>query len=131
MNRANRGFTLIEVLVALTVFIIGVVALYPLFTGVLPGLRDSENRLTALRLAEEKIDGIKRQGFTPSTIDTPKTAFPAPYQNYSYEIKWQDIDYDVITNAPILKKCEVIVYFPTRRGEAEEHFPFFISRKRV
>ncbi len=68
----EEGFTLIEVLFASMIFIIGVVAILELSTINLRVTRGNSSRLEAQRLAKEKLEQLSRcMGGTPSGTEKP------------------------------------------------------------
>lgn len=55
----NKSFTLIEVLAAILVIIIGVLAAYAVVQKILSYTSESSHRLTAVYLAQEEIEGVR------------------------------------------------------------------------
>lgn len=63
-RRGERGFTFIEVLVAITVLAIVAFPVAALFTSVYAGMARSGRRTAALNLCCEKIESIKAEGYS-------------------------------------------------------------------
>jgi len=64
------GFTLIEVLVAVVVFSLGIIALFGSFSLALNTSRNGRDLTTANHLAETKIEQLRLGGFDDIAIDT-------------------------------------------------------------
>jgi type IV pilus assembly protein PilV len=62
--RTNKGFTLLEVLVTLTILSIGLLGVAGLTTGVLRGNFYAKNVTTATVIAQTQIEDIQRTGYT-------------------------------------------------------------------
>jgi len=60
----NKGFTLLEILVASTVFSIGLLGMATLTTGIIKGNKFSKNMTTATTLAQDQMEDIIRAGYT-------------------------------------------------------------------
>lgn len=127
--RNNKAFTLIEVIVALTVFIIGVVSLFPFFSGGLQVLFNTEQKMTVAHLARSQMTEIEARGFHEPAIDTVRTAFPAPYDHYEYEITWTSIASDIASSSDVsLYQVALTIYWDSRSGEKNEKFITYIGR---
>lgn len=62
-KRKKDGFTLIEVLVAISILTIGLLGMAALAVGVMNGIMVSKEVTTATTLAEEKMADVRRLGF--------------------------------------------------------------------
>lgn len=84
----NKGFTLLEILVAIIVLSIGLLGMAALTGGIISGNKFSKELSTATTLAQDEMEEIRRLGYsgTPST-DTDATE-----------------DYNSITNYPSYKR---------------------------
>ncbi|MBL7205252.1 MAG: prepilin-type N-terminal cleavage/methylation domain-containing protein [Desulfobacteraceae bacterium] len=65
--RNNKGFTLIEILIAITVFSIGLLGMATLTTGIIRGNLASNNLTTATVLAQEQMEDIIRDGYAKAS----------------------------------------------------------------
>jgi prepilin-type N-terminal cleavage/methylation domain-containing protein len=129
-ERFVRGFTLIEVIIALSVFVIGIVLLFPLFSGALQMLGDIDSQTTVANLARGKMAEIEAVGFQSSPADVARTAFPDPYAAYDYQINWRPVGYDVAASAnPILFEATLTIYWQRGGAEKNQKFITFISRQ--
>lgn len=60
LRRRRSAYTLVEVLVALVVLLVGIVAIVQLFPVSLQGNKDAELRGAAALLAQQKVDELRR-----------------------------------------------------------------------
>jgi len=128
-GKERAGFTLIEVIIATTIFAIGIVSIFPLFSGSVAMLADMRARNVMSQLAGEKISGIEAQGFqeTPATIS--RTSFPDPHGSFAYQINWSPVAYDVTSPSDIvLYQATLTMYWPSRSGEKSDTFITYLSR---
>ena len=109
--RNNKAFTLIEVIVALTVFIIGVVSLFPFFSGGLQVLFNTEQKMTVAHLARSQMTEIEARGFHEPAIDTVRIAS------------------DIASSSDVsLYQVALTIYWDSRSGEKNEKFITYIGR---
>ena len=59
----KRGFSLLEILIAIVFFTVGVIAVAWLFTSGLVGSIDAENTTIAMNLAQRKMEEIRNLNF--------------------------------------------------------------------
>lgn len=128
--KKNNGFTLIEVIVALSIFIIGVVSLYPLLSQGFSLLASSDDTVLVATLARTKMAALEARGFQaiPVEVTTP-TPFPdAPgyAYTYTYEDVSNDADHWLRTN--VLSRLTFTVYWTTGAGQKEETFVTYVAR---
>ncbi len=99
----NNGFSLIEVMVSLVILAIGVLALTDLQLTVTKGNDSSNTMATALLLAEQKMETLKKASYTTIQAEPP-TAVTASGGTYSSEVI-------VTNNQPMLnvKTVQVVV----------------------
>lgn len=128
-NCRKKGFTLIEVIVALSVFIIGIVSLYPLISQGLQFLGDTSKRVVVSNLAREKMSEIETIGFDGYLNPIARTAFAAPYDAYEYTVNYTPVVYDSADpTRVVLYEVELIIYVSSRSGEKQERFLTYLSR---
>ena len=65
----DNGFTLIEVLIAIVILSVGLLGMAALTVGIIKGNRFSNDLTTATTLAQDKMEDIRREGYS----DTPAT----------------------------------------------------------
>jgi len=88
----NKAFTLLEVMLAVSILSIGLVAVVRSYTTSLHALRVSKDYLVANLLLEEKIwqkqeEKIRLGGVMPEDQDDK---FNSPFDNFSYKINFEE-----------------------------------------
>ena len=84
----DYGFTLMEVMITIVLLTVGLLGMAALTTGIINGNKHSRRLTTATTLAQEKIEDVRRLGYSnmPSAdIETTE-------------------DYDTITDCPLFKR---------------------------
>jgi len=99
----NSGFSLIEVMISLAILAIGVLALTELQVTVTKGNSSSSTVVTAVSLAEQKMETLKTAAYK-TILAEPPTAVAAPGGTYTLQVI-------VTNNQPMLnvKTVQVIV----------------------
>ncbi len=83
--RNSNGFTLIEVLVAMVILSVGLLGTAALITGIIKGNKVSNRITTATTLAQDKMEEIKRDGYSNAGDET-KASLPSPYDQYERKV---------------------------------------------
>ncbi|MDY6836475.1 MAG: prepilin-type N-terminal cleavage/methylation domain-containing protein [Thermodesulfobacteriota bacterium] len=104
----NRGFTLLEILVALMVLSIGLLGVAGLTTGIMRGNLLSSRMTTATTLAQQKMETIRLQGHsgTPMTDNTSTEDYNSIANHPSYK---RVTSIEVAKPAPGMKTVTVTV----------------------
>jgi len=91
----NRGFTLIEILVAIAILSIGLLGVAGLVGGIRRGNTTSDKITTATTLAQEQLEDIKELGYRDTvTADTTTTEYYNSITDYSEYKRVTFIDVD-------------------------------------
>jgi len=77
--RNNRGFTLLEILIATVILTIGLLGVAGLTIGTISGNLYSRNVTTATVISQDRLEDIQRDGYVNATT----TNFPAGPHNVS------------------------------------------------
>ena len=106
----NNGFTLIEVLIAMVILSVGLLGMAALITGIIKSNKVSNRITTATTLAQDKMEAIKRDGYTNAATEI-KASLPSPYDQYEREVT-------VIDPSPAvnMKTVTVTVYWESSKS---------------
>jgi prepilin-type N-terminal cleavage/methylation domain-containing protein len=97
----NRGFTLIETLLALCVFSIGIMAVMTLTSHSMTAFTDSRNKCVEINRSSLNLETLKEVGYGNTTIFTGATA--APIGTDGANLSYQD------TNNAVVMETKLIV----------------------
>ena len=106
----NSGFTLIEVLVAMVILSVGLLGTAALITGIINSNKLSNRITTATVLAQDKMEEIKRIGY--SSENEPRAVLSSPYNNYEREVTGLDVE----SPAANMKTVTVTVYWESSKS---------------
>lgn len=106
----NKGFSLIEILVAITILSVGLLGTAALITGIIRSNQVSNRVSTATTLAQDKMEDIKRLGYSNAVSET-KAFLSSPYNNYEREVT-------VVDGSPAtgMKTVTVEVYWESSKS---------------
>ena len=111
VGRPHRGgFTLLEVLIVIVLFGVGVIAVISLFSSGMAGALDSENTTIAVNLAQERMEEIRNLAYG-SVVNEDKEAVDG-FPVFQREVMVTEPE----TN---LKEVTVKVYWTYKGGETE------------
>ena len=104
--RNARGFTLIEILIAITLLAIGLLGMAGLTVGIMRGNSLSSEVTSATALAQDKMEDIKRQGYAGAA------SLAEPYNTISGYARFRrSTVVDVDTPSVGMKNVTVTVYW--------------------
>jgi len=85
-NKDNdNGFTLLEVLIAIVILTVGLLGMASLTVGIINGNKFSNDLSKATVLAQDKMEDIRRVGYT-GVSDETKAELPTPDNEYKREV---------------------------------------------
>lgn len=94
----SRGFTLLEIMVALTIMVVALLGLLRVMTMGLKGSKRAEEMTIATMLAQRKIEDT-RTGYPE--IGTTDDTFASPDNNYDWEINVIDGPTDTVREVTV------------------------------
>jgi len=134
MKFPNIGFTFLEVIIAISVLIIGIVATLQVFPLALNIEKLNQMETQAIFLAQEKIEEKISNPYQDIEVITEiEDSLPSPFEKFSRETKIIYVDSDLATTTPDLgfKKIEVTVRWrsPLRIKEKSVNLITLIAEK--
>ncbi|WP_407543697.1 type II secretion system protein (plasmid) [Deinococcus radiomollis] len=119
MNHRDQGFTLVEVIVAMLIFVIAITLVVPAFTSFLSLNSGNEKQTQAVRAAQQVLDRIRLQDPANLTTNPPAqtvTVGGYPYQvavAYCYTAAYcdsgsKDVEVEVSDNGKLLFSAETV-----------------------
>jgi prepilin-type N-terminal cleavage/methylation domain-containing protein len=124
----NKGFTIIEATVAISILLIGLLAVTQFFPFSLKIINNSQNFTTASNLAVAKIEELRSLNYDnigTGTIET-KTRLSADPSNYLYAyqrqtvVQYLDSNFNTSETDQGIKKINVTVYWYSPIGAVEK-----------
>ena len=114
--RDKKGFTLLEVMVAVVVLAFGLLAIMHLFPIGLRASKISRDTTVASLLAQAKIEELRNTGWASLSSSTTTEGY-GTITNYPQFKRVTTIDYVDVVNDPNLKKIVVEVFYKPYGGE--------------
>ena len=117
---SRKGFTLLEVLIAVMLFTIGTLIIMSLFSAALLSGVDPENTGIAMTLAQKRMEEIRNLNFDTQIIDDPKATVPG-FTGFQRSVT-------VTTPYTDLKRVTVNIYWSYKGGETITTLVTYISK---
>ena len=111
-SESGAGFTFLEVIVAISILAIGIVAILQIFPLALNIEKLNQMETQAVFLAQEKVEEEKSKAYQDIQIATEiEDSLPSPFEKFSRETRITYVDSDLVatTSDLGLKKIEVEV----------------------
>ena len=122
--KTEKGFTLLEVLVAIVLLVVGVAVLVGLFSNALIGSSDAENTTIAMNLIQGRMEEIRNLGFS-NIIPEPKVDVSG-FPGFQRKVSIDDPEGDPTVND--LKQVTVTVYWIFKGNEVNISAVTYVSR---
>ena len=106
----NKGFTLIEVLVAMVILSVGLLGTAALITGIINSNKLSNRITNATTLAQDKMEEIKRDGYS-NAANEARAFLPFPDDKYEREVTVVDA-----SPAANMRTVTVTVYWESSKS---------------
>lgn len=117
-NQKDAGFTLVEVIVAMVIMMIGVIPLLSLFGSSLNNYDRSTKTTVALNIAEEKLEVLGEEDLS-TQIGITGWEEIASSPGYEYQIEVKDVSYEVNGQEVELYTIQVKVRWDSPKGLQE------------
>jgi Tfp pilus assembly protein PilV len=105
--RDRRGLTLVEVLLAVFLIAVALIALAAAFPTAFYAVHGGRHLTTASALDQEVIEGAKRLAFTNVTATSLATLYPSPPPGYAAYTRQIQVDDLVQGGAVVMKRVTV------------------------
>ncbi|MBP8985881.1 MAG: prepilin-type N-terminal cleavage/methylation domain-containing protein [Syntrophobacterales bacterium] len=96
------GFTILEVLVAIFIFVVALLGLVSVTTSVIHGNAYSKQVTTATNLAQDLMEDLKRKGYDHSDVSAGTHNDPGDPLSGIYTRTWSVVDNNPVTNIKTL-----------------------------
>jgi len=125
-SRRGRGFTLIEVLVALSIITIALTSIYRLQSDTVRMSTDARFYTMAPMLAQEKLAQIEREGFRFAADGTGD--FGQEHPGYGWALRIEDAQPDLIKNPKHhLIRIDLVVTRDEEKSYALRTYRFYVE----
>jgi type IV pilus modification protein PilV len=94
-QKNDKGFTLIEMLIAISIFAIGFLAVASLQISAGKNNRTASEVTAAVNLASDRMERLMSASFTDALLDSDPTKNPHPDNQGKYNIQWVVTDTDL------------------------------------
>lgn len=120
----KKGFTLVEILMALAVLGIGLVGLLSVFAVGANSIRRTVEKTEACFVAQIYIEDFKRQGLTdPSALTTP--TLPTHYSDVGYTVNPNPVNITAVAGVTNLFRVDFTIQ---KNGRNVETFTTFLAQ---
>jgi prepilin-type N-terminal cleavage/methylation domain-containing protein len=124
MHRNKKGFTLLEIILALAILVIGVVGVLVIFPVGLRASKRGGDFTMATILAQRQMETIRRVGHAIyGTAHHPERTFPAPDDKFSFSVV------GTATAIANLSRVTVEIYWIDRGAVRSERFITYLARR--
>ena len=124
----NKGFSLLELIIAIAVLAVGLVGVLQIFPI---GLRASQRAgmmTKAAFLAQNKIEDVKLAGFDAITELPPKIPLSGKDGDFEWNIKIDDVNLEGIENSSEMRKVTVILTWPERNTTRSKDLITYVTK---
>ena len=126
--RDRRGLTLVEVLLAVFLIAVALIALAAAFPTAFYAVHGGRHLTTAAALDQEVIEGAKRLAFTAVTATSLATLYPSPPPGYAAYTRVIQVDDIVESGAVVMKRVTVRTNYTLYSGQSSVSMVTLIAR---
>jgi type II secretion system protein I len=120
MPSERCGFTLLEILVTLIIFTVGVMAVFELLSLALATGVDAENTAIAVNLSQQRMEEVRNLDFDTGIVNEAKSGVSG-FAGFEREVT-------VTTAQTDLKQVTVTTYWTSKANEVSVPLETYISR---
>lgn len=124
----KRGFSLLELIIAIAVLAIGLVGVLQIFPVGLRASYRSGMVTKAAFLAQNKMEEVKMAGFDAITALPPKISLAGTEGDFEWEIFIDEPDLDGLESSENLKKVTVTISWVERNRTRTKDFVTYITK---
>lgn len=129
----QKGFTLVEIVIALTVLVIGLVGVIAVIPLGQQSARDSSVITRSAIVASQKMAEVKSYKYEKIIQETPPFPLTGTTDDISWDIQIVDVlasDFDKLVTLPVqhLKKIVVTVSYKIRNKTKDDTFHSFVAQ---
>ncbi len=125
-RRANKGFTLLEVIISLVIFVMGVIAVVYLFPMGLKASKKAELISKVSILAQKKIEDTKSAGFQAIDPLGPEIPLEGTEGNLSWRLSLRDVTASG-TVEKSLREVSVTIFWTEEGKERSRSFLTYVA----
>ena len=126
--KKNRGFSLLELIIAIAVLAIGLVGVLQIFPIGLKASQRAGMMTKAAFLAQNKIEDVKLAGFDAITELPPKIPLSGRDGDFEWAIKIDEIAPEGVEASEDMRKITVTLTWPERNITRSKEFITYVTK---
>ncbi len=124
----RKGFSLLELVIAIAVLAIGLVGVLQIFPVGLRASRRAGMATKAAFLGQNKLEELKTAGFDAITELPPKIPLSGTEDEFEWEISIDEVDLDGLESDDEIRKVTVTVDWTERNKTRSKDFITYVTR---
>jgi len=124
----RRGFTLVELMVSVTILGVGLTVIANSYVAALKGINSASNAVGALNLGKEKLENLEIFSLTNGLFTSEsKSNLQTPGKNYNFKQQVTDVTESEILEKHLLQAC-IELSWQEQNVDKKVAFSTFISK---
>ena len=124
----NKGFTLIEIIMAMAIMAVGIIGVVRLLPVGLRASKSSEIMSRAAFLAQEKLEELKLAGFDALTASEPAIPLEGEAGDYTWVAKVSGLTLEGLTNSEDVRRLTSTVSWREKGRARSQEFVTYIGK---
>lgn len=124
----RRGFTLIEIIMAMAIMAVGIIGVVRLLPVGLRASKSSEMMSRASFLAQEKMEELKLAGFDELTKPNPSIDLEGEEGDYSWEAEVSEVELEGVTSSEDIRSLSLTVSWQEKGKPRSQKFMTYIKK---